>query len=56
LLLKRLWVRPTIEEDDEGTESAVPDIQEDVLSKARNVSPTIEEDDEGTESAVPDIQ
>jgi MazG family protein len=39
LLLKRLWVRPTIEEDDEGTESAVPDIQEDVLSKARNVSP-----------------
>ena len=39
MLLKRLWVRPTIEEDDEGTESAVPDIQEDVLSKARNVSP-----------------
>ena len=39
MLLKRLWVRPTIEEDDEGTESAVPDFEEDVLSKARNVSP-----------------
>jgi hypothetical protein len=39
ILIERLWVRPAIEED--------------VLSKARNVSPTTEEEDEGTESAVP---